>query len=107
MLGYICLGTLAAFGLLSGLWALFGWLLPGSRGSALLFLCRPGKDVSWVLARYRWLRDLGLIRGPLLIIGSSLSPQEQERIRQRHRDVEFWNPEELSSRLEQEWKQLG
>ena len=29
---YVLLGTLAAYGALSALWAALGWLLPGLRG---------------------------------------------------------------------------
>ena len=33
---YVLLGTLAAYGALSALWAALGWLLPGLRGCALV-----------------------------------------------------------------------
>ena len=35
MAGYILLGFLAAFGALSALWAIFGWLLPAAVGCAV------------------------------------------------------------------------
>lgn len=107
MLGYIFLGALAAFGLLSGLWAMFGWLLPGGRGSVSIFFCRPGQAEDWALSRYCCLRDFGLLQGPLLIVGSSLPPEDQERLRQRHDGIEFCGLEDLPSRLEREWEQLG
>lgn len=107
MLGYIILGSLAAFGLLCGLWAAFGWLLPGGRGSVTVFLCRPGVGEDWIIGRYRWLQGLGLLHGPLLILGSGLSEQEQAAICQRHRGIEFCSLEALSARLEWEWEQLG
>ena len=107
MILYVILGTLAAFGLLSGLWVLFGWLLPGSSESVLLFLCSPEKKPGPVLLRYRWLRELHLIRGPLILVGSDLSEQAQQRIRQRYRGVEFCSPEALASRLELERQRIG
>lgn len=107
MLGYIILGTLAAFGLLCWLWGLFGWLLPGGKGNVILFLCGQGRNEDWALTRYDCLRGLGLVKGPLLIIGSTLSAREQERIQRWHRGVEFCSLEELVPRLEQEREQLG
>ena len=93
MAGYVWIGVLAAFGLLSVLWAVLGWLLPGGRGCAVVCVDAPDEGI---LSRYCWLRDLGLLRCPLLI----LSEQEGEY---RHiQGLETVSPEELISRLKEE-----
>ena len=91
MAGYILLGTLAAFGALSALWALFGWLLPGGKGCALVCFGVPDDGI---LSRYRWLKGLGLLRCPLLIVA------EDEDF--SCRDTEICSGERLLSRLERE-----
>ena len=65
MAGYIILGTLAAFGALSMLWALLGWLLPCGRGCILV--CRGVPDVG-ILSRVRWLRGMGFLDCPLVAV---------------------------------------
>ena len=65
MVLYILIGMLAAMGLLSVLWVCFGWLLPGVKGCALVLLGRPDEGF---LRRYQWLRDLGLLTCPLLVV---------------------------------------
>ena len=44
MAGYIVLGTLAAFGLVSALWGLYGFLLPAEWGGGLYAPARPGRS---------------------------------------------------------------
>lgn len=95
MAGTVLLGALAAFGLLSLAWAAFGWLLPGGRGAVLVCWGDPGEDVLW---RMKWLRGLGLVSWPLLIVTEG--PEEN----QRENGTEYCRPEELLSRLEQERK---
>lgn len=63
MLGYICIGTLAAFGLLCAVWILCGLFTDNPRGR-LLYL---GEDVLLFARRYLWLREMGLIRCPLAV----------------------------------------
>ena len=44
---YVVFGVvLGAFGLLCALWVLFGFLLPGGRGAAMVFLYRGGPTLS-------------------------------------------------------------
>ena len=62
---YILLGLLAAIGALSVLWVFFGILLPGGKGGAVVCLGWPEEAL---LGRYRWLRELGLVRCPLIVI---------------------------------------
>ena len=70
---WIVLGMLAAFGTLSALWALFGFLLPGQRGATVVCLCKDGKSEEPVLRRYQWLRNMGLVRCPLLLVDCVLN----------------------------------
>ena len=96
MAGYVILGTLAAFGALCVLWACFGWLLPGGRGGAMVCVGIPDEGL---IARYQWLRGLGLIACPLLVVteeGEAILPD----------GVEICSPEELLLRLEWERKKV-
>lgn len=101
----IVLTVLAAFGVLSILWALFGFLLPGQRGAVTVCIARGGGREDALLRRYRWLRDWGLVRCPLLLIDSGLT--EEERVRLIRQGAELCMPEELAARLEQERERLG
>ena len=91
MAGLIFLGTMAAFGFLSLLWVLLGWLLPGGQGAALV--CAGEPDVG-MLSRMRWLRSLGLLQLPLLVVTDVPGPMRD--------GMEYCSGEELLSRLEQE-----
>ena len=94
MAGYFWMGMLAAFGLLSILWAALGWLLPGGEGCVLV--CRGEPDVG-ILSRYRWLRDWGLLRCPLLVLSDKDCGPE------RLDGLEAVSPENLVFRLQEEW----
>ena len=91
MAGYVIWGTLAAFGLLSALWVLVGWILPEGKGCA--FVCFDIPDEG-IVARYRWLRSIGLLHCPLLVV------TQKERIFLE--DAEICRGEQLLSRLEWE-----
>lgn len=92
MLGYFALGTLASFGLLSLLWALFGWLLPGPKGGVFVFYREPQPEI---FARIKWLRSLGLMDSPVIILGPpAQSPWEA---------AENCTEEALLLRLKQEY----
>lgn len=91
MAGYVILGTLAAFGLLSVLWALLGWLLPGGKGCALVCYGLPDEEI---LTRFRWLRSTGLLNCPLLVVAQDPGSFREE--------TEICSGEELLSRLEWE-----
>lgn len=107
MLWCFLFAALAAAGLLSVLWALFGWLLPGGQNGITVVICGPGADGYGVWLRWRWLRWMGLAGGRMLLVGGGLSEQERERLGRKHFDIEFCTPEELPSRLELERDQLG
>lgn len=93
MAGYVALGALAAFGLLGILWASLGWLLPAGKGCALV--CAEDADEG-ILSRYLWLRELGLLRCPLIIMS------ESESLYQKIPGVERVSPGALISRLKEE-----
>lgn len=91
---------LAAFGALSGLWALAGFFLPRQKRTAMVCLCRCPHAAAAAIRRYRWLYSLGLLRCPLIIIDGGL--MEQERNRLIKQGVILCTPEELLSGLERE-----
>lgn len=107
MVFYVIVGVLAAFGLACALWAALGWLLPGSTGGVLVCTARHGGTEEAVIRRYRWLRDLGFFRGPLLLVRQGISPREEQALLRRYAGIEFCEPEELASRLELEREKLG
>lgn len=93
--GYIIIGTLAAFGALSLLWTLLGWLLPGGKGCVLV--CFGAPDVGMV-SRCRWLRGMGFLRCPLLAV------EVEEAV--FGDDMEICAGEDLLARLEWERNQV-
>ena len=88
MAGYVILGTFSAFGLLSALWAAFGWLLPSGRGCVLV--CYGLPDIG-IVSRWKWLQSLGLLRCPLIAVTE-----------ERCEETENCAGEELLARLEME-----
>ena len=90
------MGTLAAIGMLSILWVCFGWLLPGAAGGAVV--CR-GWPEEGLLRRYRWLRELGLLTWPLLIV-AEVQVEDTEQF--FGSGIEICSPDALADRLEQE-----
>lgn len=73
---WFVLGMLAAFGALSGLWVLFGVLMAPKRGAVVVCY-----DVR-ALRYHRWLKDMGIIRCPILWVGKSdleIEKQAEER----------------------------
>jgi hypothetical protein len=88
------LGTLAAFGCFCAVWAVFGWLLPGLKGSMLVYAGVPGEEI---LARYRLLKGMGLLNCPLLVVAET----QQDNL-----DFEICSGEDLLPRLEWERKRF-
>ena len=105
MTALIVLTVLGAFGLLCALWILFGFLLPGQRGAAVVFLCHGEAGEEAVLRRYLWLYNSGLVRCPLLLVDCGLSRKERTRL--EHSPIILCTPEELQDKLEQERMHLG
>ena len=92
MAGYICIGTLAAFGLLSMLWCLFGWLLPSGKNGVLICIGDPV-----FLHRFLWLRSLGLLRCSLRVPEGDFSPKQRDELLER--GVEICSREQLFSEI--------
>ncbi len=90
---YVIVGTLAAFGLLSIGWTVLGWLLPGGRGACLVYF---GMADEGILTRYHWLRGLGLLCCPLLVV------TEEAPERFPGDNMEICSPANLLPRLEME-----
>lgn len=105
MAGFILLGMLAAFGALSGLWALFGWIMPCEAGGIMVCRCFPGMKESFFIKRYVFLREMGLLNCPLLVVDDGLSPEEQKWLLSKS-GIEICSPEEIASRLEVERNQI-
>ena len=103
---WIILIILAAFGLLCAVWALFGVFLPGQRGAVMVCVCRGAAEEEQILRHCAWLRDLGLFRGPLLLVDAGMTPDERSRLLRCGRGGEICTTEELASRLEQERNRL-
>lgn len=83
MTALVILSVLAAFGVLCVLWAFLGWLLPGQRGVSMVYVCR-GEEIEALLRRYRWLRDMGLVRGKLLIVDEGMTEQQHRLLEGKH-----------------------
>lgn len=99
----IIFAALAAWGLLSACWAALGWLLPGS-GSATVVLLYPRTCPEDTIARYRWLRSLGLIRGRLVI--ADAEDTVRAVLERKYPDLEFCALAELTAGPEAEREQL-
>ena len=91
---WIVLVVFAAFGLLCALWACFGFLLPGQEGVVMVYRCR-GENVDALVRRYRWLRDVGLIRCPLIIIDEGMTMQQRQMLENRA-GIRVCDPGELT-----------
>lgn len=87
---------LAAFGLLCALWAGLGWLFSPRRALVMVY---HGNRAEAALRCHGWLRGLGLVRGPLIIIGDALSP-DQRRILEQYTEICMLS--QIRDRLEQE-----
>lgn len=93
--GYVLIGTLAAFGLLSGLWVLWGFFQPVC---ACGWLLHPGGPESIHAAQgYLWLRGMGLVRCPLIVADRDLSNAQRKWLREK--GIEVCGVEELPRRL--------
>ena len=101
MFWYFVVGMLAAFGMLSLLWCLYGCFLGRVTGCALVCLCDGSREEALVL-RYHQLRGAGLLRCPLLLTGSPLTVREQEILQRRYPGTYFCTIEQLPQLLEME-----
>lgn len=95
MAGYVMVGMLAAFGLLSLLWVLLGWLLPGGQGCAVVYFGEPEAER---FAVFIWLKSLGILKCPLIAVAQEQCCPFDE--------VEICSREALIPRLTEERKRF-
>ena len=93
MLGWFVIGLLAAYGLLCACGVLLGFLLPDAKGCVL---CRVGLPDEGTIWRYQWLRGMGFLTVPLLIVAEETGEMAPE--------TEICSGKDLLSRLEWERK---
>ena len=99
--GYVILGTLAAMGLMSLIWVFAGALIPGAKGGIVVCPQWPGESFLW---RYRWLRDIGLLQCPVIVVTENTDGENTKRL--CGCDIELCSPDALGQRLERERKYL-
>ena len=92
MAGYICIGALAAFGLTCALWILWGIMYHRREEGILLY---TGQDVLTAARHYLWLREMGLVYCPLLV----LAEETQDSRWLTDQGIEIVCPGELTRRL--------
>lgn len=98
MVMWIILSVFAAFGVLCALWACLGFLLPGQKGVAMVYYCR-GESLDALIRRWRWLRDLGLVRCRLILVDGGLT-EEQKQMLANRQGIEICDPAQLPERIE-------
>lgn len=100
----ITLAVFAAYGVFCALWALFGFLIPGQRGAAVVCLCKEGCDPEPLIRRYLWLYHTGLVHCPLVLVDNA----NTERNMSTHTSgVLHCTADELRKILELEAEHLG
>ena len=103
---YFFIGALAALGALCALWAMLGKWLGGRANFVAICFCRDAYSAFSALARWRWLRGMGLIRGRLLLIDCGINEEEKQVLSSRGVDFVCCRPSELAEILELERKEL-
>ena len=91
MVGYVIVGSLAAFGLLCAVWLIRGMLLPRCRGTVLIF----GENGPEILQRCLWLREMHLLDCELVAWETDFGQKEFFRTE----NTEIWNAADLIRRL--------
>ena len=92
MVWYILVGMLAAFGGLSIIWVLLGWILPQGNGCVLVCYGMPDEGI---LSRWKWLKGMGFFVCPLLAVTQEEDPLWDP-------EIERCTGEDLLFRLEME-----
>lgn len=95
MVWQLIVAVLTAIGLLSVLWAALGWLIPAcSHG----WLVCPGRgDAFPLVGVFLWLRSLGIVRCPLIVVDMGLDSQERAYLSRQ--GIEICSLAELPDRL--------
>ena len=102
MAGYVLLGALAAFGMLSALWALLCFLLPAGRKVVTVCCVHTGIPEAKQIRRCRRLWDLGLVRWTLILVDMGLSPEERKWLEATCPFGEICSQDMLAERLKME-----
>ena len=101
MARYWILAVLSAFGIFCCLGTLLSIFLSSGRGGAMVCICRPGLGEELFLRRCRLLRELGLMKAPLIVVDEGL--EETDRIwLEKYVDAELCSMEQLPEKLESE-----
>ena len=85
MAGLVCIGTLAAFGLLCVLWLIYGLCCGKPEGSVLI--CSGGEQ--GLIRRCLWLREMGLLSCPMVLINPELD--EMDVLWLKSKGIEIWS----------------
>ena len=84
MAGFVCIGTLAAFGMLCALWLIYGFCCGKPEGTVLIL----SRGQQGLIRRCLWLREMGLLRCPMVLIDPELDEMDTHWILSR--GVEIW-----------------
>ncbi len=84
----VILAFFAAVGALFLIWLIAGAFLPRCAQCSVAVSCLPGEEWK-LLRRYRWLRELGLVRCKLILLDSTLSAEAQDEIMRHYPYVKF------------------
>ncbi len=103
MAGFVFLGLLAAFGALCACWVLVGLVIPRPKGGALVYDCTQVNE-EMILRRYGWLRELGCLQCPLVLVESRLPEHRRRQVLEKMGSVYFYTLEQW---IEQERRQIG
>ena len=87
---YVCIGMLAAFGLVWVLWLIYG-MCCGKPDGLLLIVSGRGQGL---IRRCLWLRELGLLRSRMAVISPELDAVEIWWLRQY--GIEIWPSQDLT-----------
>ena len=89
MAGFVCIGTLAAFGLVCVLWLIYGLCCVKAEGTLVIL----GGAGQGLIRRCLWLREMGLLSCPMVLIDPELD--EMDGLWLRSRGVEIWRTSPL------------
>lgn len=106
MIWYVLFGFFAAVGVLFLLWLILGAFLPGRSPCIVAVRCHSECEKA-LLRRYRWLRELGLICYPIVLVGSEIPIDEQLEIMSHYSGVSFQTPEQWLRDTEERLEKHG
>lgn len=102
----VLVGALSAFGFLCAMWVAVGWLLPGGKHGLAVCVCTPGLKELSTVHRWRWLRSLGFIRCPVIVVAKGLSDPEILELFRAAKGMEICTQEEFYTHLDSESKRF-